>query len=80
MTKILLLTTGEREYPNFPLGTPVSFRPRNRCILPMSKNLSYTTSLPLQLQALATVTTGQELVVHRTVLSVLYRVISHPFK
>jgi hypothetical protein len=44
----------------------------------MSVKLSYTTSLPLQLQALATATTGQELVVHRTVLSVLYRVISHP--
>jgi hypothetical protein len=42
----------------------------------MSVKLSYTTSLPLQLQALATATTGQELVVHRTVLSVLYRVIA----
>jgi len=42
----------------------------------MSVKLSKTTSLPLQLQALATATTGQELVVHRTVLSVLYRVIA----
>jgi hypothetical protein len=43
----------------------------------MSVKSGYTISLPLQLQALATATPGQELVVHRTVLYVQYGVKSY---